>query len=361
MDFLSLESATMAGDFKVLVIVDDLTRYAEAFVTPNEKGDTAANILVENVICRYGVPEEIITDQGSAFISDLFETLCYQLAVDKVFTTAYHPQGNGINERMHSTLYTILRSLTGKTASTWRKQLPYALYVYRTTVHKAIGMSPHKALYGYSPRHIALEGLPLEGYCPVDERVKALMEIHNECKKHLQEQQEKRNMDVNEKRKDIDYEPGDLVKLRIHERTSKLSPFWKGPYTVIRKISQVNYEIDLPTDTSMSRIIHVQHMKPWYSRDSDLSHIPREKPPIQRIKATKREIKEDNMANRPITRAYKKILDRVEREHNDTANTLPCLLDTKTGWPIKYFDSEQQQQRKINNLVYEEKMRNFEF
>ena len=221
-------------------------------------------------------------------------------------------------------------------------------------------MSPHKALYGYSPRHVALEGLPLEGYCPIDERVKALMEIHNECKKHLQEQQQKRNLDYNEKRKDIHYEPGDLIKLRIHERTSKLSPFWKGPYTVIRKVSPVNYEIDLPTDTSMSRIIHVQHMKPWYSRESDLSHIPREKPPMQRIKATKKEINQTDIANRPITRAYKKILDKVEKEKNDLSNTLPCIYNIRTQFPEFYFN-EKEQQRRLDNLASLHDLESFDY
>ena len=344
MDFLSLESSTLQGDFRVLVIVDDLTRYAEAFVVPNERGETAANVLMENIICRYGVPEEVITDQGSAFISDLFETMCYQLAVDKIFTSAYHPQGNGINERMHSTLYTILRSLTGNVASTWKKQLPYALYVYRTTIHKAIGMSPHKALYGYSPRFVALDELPVEGYFPLDDRVKGLIEIHERCKRHLEQQQLKRNMDYNERRSLRDYEPGDLVKLRIHDRNFKLSPFWKGPFEVVRKVSPVNYEIDLPSDTNMSRIIHSQHMRPWYSKEgTDWDNIPVEKPPVQQIKLTKRERKQStDVRNRPITRAYQKIIDAVDKQVA-TLKPVFCTYNWETNVPIRYLSGSEEE------------------
>jgi transposase InsO family protein len=129
MDFLSLFSSTLAGDYRILVIVDERTRYAEAYIVPNEQAKTAADVLVEKVICRYGLPDDIVSDQGSAFISDLFENMCYQLALDKIFTCAYHPEGNGVNERMHSTLYTILRSLSGNTVHEWKKKLPYALYV----------------------------------------------------------------------------------------------------------------------------------------------------------------------------------------------------------------------------------------
>jgi len=336
MDFLSLESATTSGDFKVLVIIDDLTRYAEAFVTPNEKGDTAANVLMEKIICRYGVPEEIITDQGSAFISDLFETLCYQLAVDKIFTCAYHPQGNGINERMHSTLYTILRSLTGKTSTAWTKQLPMALYVYRTTIHKAIGMSPHKALYGYNPKHVALDNLPMEDYTPLDDRLQTLLEIHRKCKQHLQSQQERRNMDYNEKRFTREYEPGDLVKLRIHERSSKLSPFWKGPFKIIRKVNPVNYEVDIPYGMNMSRIIHLQHIRPWYSSDKDFSEISREIPEQKTTKISNIERKHQNIQHRPITRAYKKILDQIDQEQNQL-QSVACIFNTETQMPERYL------------------------
>ena len=165
---------------------------------------------------------------------------------------------------IRDSLYTILRSLTASDAPQWRKQLPLALYLYRTTYHKSIGMSPHKALYGYNPRHVALEHLPIDDYFPLDERLKSLVELHNRCKRFLAEQQEKRNKDRNEKRSYPQYDPGDWVKLRIHARKNKLSPFWKGPYLVLRKLNEVNYEVHFPEEWKSSRIIHVQHMRPWH-------------------------------------------------------------------------------------------------
>jgi transposase InsO family protein/ribosomal protein L21E len=313
MDFVSLESATARGPYRLLVIVDELTRYAEAVVTPDEKGKTAADVLMKHIICRYGVPEEIVTDQGSAFISDLFENLCYQLAVDKIFTTAYHPQGNGINERMHGTLYNILRSLTGTSPQAWKAQLPYALFIYRTSYHKSINMSPHKALYGYEPRHVALDMLPLDDYFPLDERLKSLIFMHDRCLKYLEKQQEKRNDRLNENKVTPEYERGDLVKLRIHERANKLSPFWKGPYKILRKVNNVNYEVELPNDTNMSKIIHVQHIKPWYGPTPNTGSQP-----VVIEKISRKEKAQEQIQNRPITRAYKKILDKIQREKEET-------------------------------------------
>jgi ribosomal protein L21E len=215
-------------------------------------------------------------------------------------------------------------------------------------------MSPHKALYGYDPRHVALDSFTIEVDFPLDDRVKALVQIHEKCKEFLQEQQEKRNVGLNRKRDTRRYEPGDRVKLRIHERKAKLSPFWKGPFKIIRKISDVNYEVDLPTDISMSRIIHAQHIRPWRDRESDLVYIGRQKMPqtrkskisgtpendetepqvmeprITRSSRKKMVDEEDQHLvryNRPITRGYQKILDQVDREKANLISEGYCTMD----------------------------------
>ena len=352
LDFLSIKNASPRGDFRVLIIVDDFTRYAEAIVTSDETGKTAADALMTHIICRYGLPEEIVSDQGSAFISDLFERLVYQLGTDKIFTTAYHPAGNGVNERMHGTLYNILRSLTATDATQWRKQLPLALYLYRTTYHKAIGMSPHKALYGYQPRHIALEHLPVDDYFPLDERLKALIEIHQRCKQFLQKQQDKRNMDRNIKRGLREFGPGDLVKLRIQQRAHKLSPFWKGPFQVIRKVNPVNYEVRMPDDWKASSIIHVQHMKPWKGSYTDDQLPEPEDKNEEEQDQDKDEVETDEpegKPSRPVTRAYKKLMEQVQARDmltKEVYNAVYCSSDSPSlpkfqSIPVQYPLSER--------------------
>jgi hypothetical protein len=101
--------------------------------------------------------------------------------------------------------------------------------------------------------------------------------------------------------------------LRIHERANKLSPFWKGPYRIIRKVNNVNYEVDLPKDNNMSRIIHVQHIKPWYGE------LPGKGRPILPVKdklerISHRDRTQEQIVHRPITRAYQKILDCLEQQ-----------------------------------------------
>ncbi len=115
-----------------------------------------ADIFFDQFITRYGIPEDIVTDLGGCFVSNLFKHLCNRLRIHHITTTAYRPQGNGANERMHSTLYGILRMLTKNHGKDWRILLPHALYVYRNMHHSAIGTTPF---------HLSLD--TLEGWSPL--------------------------------------------------------------------------------------------------------------------------------------------------------------------------------------------------
>ena len=69
---------------------------------------TVAKILVNEVIARFGIPNQIHSDQGKQFESKLFKELCQLLQIDKTRTTPYHPQSDGMVERFNRTLVTML-------------------------------------------------------------------------------------------------------------------------------------------------------------------------------------------------------------------------------------------------------------
>jgi len=276
MDILSLEGVRAPGPANVLVMVDEFTRYAEAYPIANMEAETVADKLVEEFICRYGIPEEILTDRGSNFMSDLFLELCRQLKIQKLNTTAYHPENNGANERMHGTLYTILRASTNNNGRDWKRQLPIAMFVYRNTIHKSIGLSPHQALYGYTSRHECLDEGLLETTFPLDERVQALYDMREHVQARMEQVEKENHHRSNKERRLRCYEPGDQVMLRNHVR-HKLQTPWRGPYTVVNRFGKVNYEIQLPPGDRTHKIFHVQHLKPWLTpQDEVLSNIPEE-------------------------------------------------------------------------------------
>lgn len=87
----------------ILTFQDDLTKYSEAIPISNAEASTVAKEFATKIICKFGVPESILTDQGTNFMSKLFSKTCKNLKFNKLNTTAYHPQSNGDLERSHRT------------------------------------------------------------------------------------------------------------------------------------------------------------------------------------------------------------------------------------------------------------------
>jgi len=83
------------GNKYILVVSDYLTKWAEAYGIPNQEAKTVANKLIDNMFCRFGVPEQLHTDMGTQFESTLVKEISKLLDIRKTHTTAYHPQGDG--------------------------------------------------------------------------------------------------------------------------------------------------------------------------------------------------------------------------------------------------------------------------
>jgi len=102
---------TPRGNSWILVLTDDFTRWADALAIPDASAPTVARVLNQHVFCYFGLPEQIHSDQGAQFQSQLMSNLCRLWGVNQSRTTPYHPQGNGVVERNNRMLGDALRSL----------------------------------------------------------------------------------------------------------------------------------------------------------------------------------------------------------------------------------------------------------
>ena len=88
----------------IIVATDYLTRWPEAKAVPDAEANTLAQFIFEEIICRHGTPKIILSDQGRNFISETIRILCEKFLIKHKFSSPYHPQTNGMVERLNRTL-----------------------------------------------------------------------------------------------------------------------------------------------------------------------------------------------------------------------------------------------------------------
>ena len=103
-----IEPASEAGHRYILTLVDYATRYPEAVPLKRIDIEAIAEALVD-IFGRISVPEEILSDQGTWFISDCMKEECRLLGVTQSTTTPYHPMCNGLVEKFNGTLKMLKR------------------------------------------------------------------------------------------------------------------------------------------------------------------------------------------------------------------------------------------------------------
>ena len=90
-DILKLPTSFEGKQYAV-VFLNYLTKWAEVLAASDQTAQTVANLFVEGVVCRHGAPQELLSDRGPNFLSELFLEVCRLLEVKKVNTSGYHPQ-----------------------------------------------------------------------------------------------------------------------------------------------------------------------------------------------------------------------------------------------------------------------------
>ncbi|XP_058817794.1 uncharacterized protein K02A2.6-like [Topomyia yanbarensis] len=145
-----------AGPFEghyFLIIVDSYSKWPEIIRTQTITSRTTIELMFET-FARYGLPETIVTDNGTQFSSNQFKEFCESLGIVHIRTAPYHPQSNGQAERFVDTLKRSLRKILPETQNSISKSLQIFLSTYRSTPNKSApdGLSPAEILMGRKHR-----------------------------------------------------------------------------------------------------------------------------------------------------------------------------------------------------------------
>ena len=126
MDILDVCDPTPEGFRYILVIADYFSKWTEAFPMKNKCADTVADILVENIILRFGMLV-IHSDQGREFENGLMKSLCALLGCTKTRTAPYHPESDGMIERFNRTCLMMLSMFVNDRRDNWHELLPFII------------------------------------------------------------------------------------------------------------------------------------------------------------------------------------------------------------------------------------------
>lgn len=286
MDIVGPFVTSYTGNKYLLTFQDYLTKYIEAIPLPDQKADTVAKAFITQIIARHGVPKQLLTDQGRNFVSSLFQNVCKFLRIEKLQTTPYHPETNGMIERSHRVFNDTIAFYVNKTQQDWDEWVPYALMAYRFNIHTSTGFSPFFALYGRDPVFPFDEVLkPQSVRYDADqnytsELISRLHNVFHKIKENLQRAKEVQSVQYNKRTKASSYQLGDLVYL--HDPSTKvglpkkLTKPWIGPYRIIEVKGPVTYKIR-ELNKRKDLVVHVNRLKPYLGNAETLNFNENEK------------------------------------------------------------------------------------
>ncbi|XP_074360235.1 uncharacterized protein LOC141700333 [Apium graveolens] len=138
------------GDVKYAVVaVDNFTKWAKAMPLATITAKKIKYFVFNSIVCRFGIPYKLVSDNGKQFDSKELRQLCEDLKIKKEFAAVYHPQSNGQTEVVNKIIKHTLKTKLEERKGNWPEELPKVMWSYNTTPISTTGETPFMLTYGY--------------------------------------------------------------------------------------------------------------------------------------------------------------------------------------------------------------------
>ncbi|CAF1005499.1 unnamed protein product [Brachionus calyciflorus] len=314
--------------------------------------ETVAKLLLNEWFCKYGIPEGVLSDQGTQFQSKFLDLIYEYLEIKRLKTTAYHPQCDRQSERTVQTVKNMIKSYKDDEQLTWDENLPKYAYAYNSSVHETTKHTPFKLMFGRKPKipiDLILPNLSnlnreplLKKYTTINEhgQIDVLADPAETIEKnipiiatdYLNELKEtmneafmmvttNRNIRMNKakvthdrKIRKTEYKIGDLV-LTDHPElknglSSGIAHKYYGPFEIVCKNpNNIDYFIKKwGSKKSKIKQVHISRLKTFYHNLTEISQTKTDVDPLKPVSSIKKSTKQNKTTEHSSSNSDESVL-----------------------------------------------------
>ena len=267
----------------IFVVVDRLSK--QGTFIPCTTGLTAkefAELFVKHIVCRFGIPDSIITDRDPRWTSDFWRGIASFLKTKMALSSAHHPQHDGQTEILNKLLATMLRAYVSDDLSDWSAWLHILEFAYNNSTHSSTGTSPNFLVYGFQPRtpldfllpeSVREANGPSYSLSPDSKNFLETLDMHrSSARRAIAKAQDEQAQQFNKGRRAVpDFKKGDRVLVNPHSLDwvdmkgsgRKLKQRWIGPFEITQRINPNVFRLRMSDKYPGLPVFNIQHLKKY--------------------------------------------------------------------------------------------------
>nr|CAN61771.1 hypothetical protein VITISV_041899 [Vitis vinifera] len=267
-----------ATTYFLLVTTDYFSKWVEAEAYVSIKDKDVTKFVWKNIVCRFGISQTIIADNGPQFDSITFRNFCSELNIRNSYSTPRYPQSNEQAEATNKTLITALKKRLEQTKGKWVEELPGVLWAYRTTPGRPTGNTPFALAYGMDaviPTEIGLPTIRTDATKQNDANTELgrnldwADEVRESATIRMADYQQRASAHYDRRVRPRSLKNGTLVLRKVFENTAevgagKFQANWEGPYIVSKASESGAYHLQKLDGTPLLRPWNVSNLKQYY-------------------------------------------------------------------------------------------------
>ena len=291
MDFIFKLPPTEQGYDGIMVVIDTATKMAH--LIPCKETATASDVAWlywAKVGSLHGLPRCIHNDRDVRFTGGFWRSLWSRMGTELRFSTAHHPQTQGLVERTNQTIEQVLRCLIHELGEVreWDQLLPTVEFVLNSHPNRSTGYSPFFLNWGYHPTtpQLFLRDRQATANETVNQFLSRMHAAFQRSKANVQRANQRSKSLYDRRRREVTYQVGDWVLLSTENlfkrgTPQKLQRKFVGPYKIVARYGSVAYQLELPATWKRHPTFHVSLLKPWRGEFEEVAADPAELEGVQ--------------------------------------------------------------------------------